>query len=1104
MNSVSTSTLLRRSLAEGSRSASGTSNGLNGNERIAIGIYLALKDDLSSDPTKVLHLLREVESQSQLSDIEARYQRKYGSNLIADLEDDLSPMELDEIKRQCTNFTIEKDTLTGGAREYLETYINRSFGPTSVSRRQLSARIGDDAVCKSILSGQAGDEGKSAEVLGTLLSKMTNDPEKEVSHAQWSSAVRKAYTEVDTLVTPQDGFTKALQHENRLGGLNITSITQPGNSAVKSIIQTPVSIASNNKEGDPVSMILDDDCSSKTLPELADIVNVNIESALALTAPVAAPVGSVMTGGAKRSVQSLVAQLNHLRTANSELMDRYQQLQDDNATSLQKDVIFEQRIANLEADRNDLRREVDDHLLTIQARDAMIKNLEQELESQTQQCQSLKDKEEALSIHARMAEDRAREAEAERDKVLTSNDLIRQEVAAEYEPQIEACNTNISKLLLFIKSSIASLSSREAECRLAIQEHAYDTLFKIFSESRSEATTKSSEKQQYTLQQELENAKARTTDLEIQENQLQATIKALQADLQSAKQAHESALNQLASDHQHSAQQQKELLEGRIKKLSAECDQYRNENTDKSDKIRQLEQQLRVSDDKNRKEEQNNKIASETVDNLSKKLESAEDKTVELRSEVNNLLQKLAEEQAKAKQQELTNASLMQTGSESASKLEQLFQELANKNETNANLQQQLTEQASELETQLQKHREEQQSLKDKIASQQNSKQDQLREELEKELLKAQEELNRNMEMLKDADGKDAKIKQLLQTIEKQARELELLRKQLREVHGAAHVERSLRDLLRAQEDDRETIERQEIKGKKYLERYWRRIEMPFGAEGSLQIKVKGPSKADPEPAVVISEVVPGGAAAKAGVSAGGLIIRVRNPIGNWSVITRSDFLQTIGPRGHVFENVELSLFVVHDEKFIAEWRKRLLEYVKQEDRQKSSGSWLGRMRGKRAGGFSGIKLKMQAPAHLIKEYKLRMETMSEDARRNRYKHIKALGVDKFGATFNAENVFAMQSNPDQWRTLVLAACDKCNVGGSRDMIKQEQGVQIVLLLAESLGSAPPPVTVINEAFSIVDVGSRGEVDFAELTLFIRELFMDVVFRDTFTDPGDH
>ena len=132
------------------------------------------------------------------------------------------------------------------------------------------------------------------------------------------------------------------------------------------------------------------------------------------------------------------------------------------------------------------------------------------------------------------------------------------------------------------------------------------------------------------------------------------------------------------------------------------------------------------------------------------------------------------------------------------------------------------------------------------------------------------------------------------------------------------------------------------------------------------------------------------------------------------------------------------------------------------------------------------------------------MEIMSEDARRNRYKHIKALGVDKFGANFNAENVFAMQSNPDQWRTIVLAACDKCNVAGSKDMIKQQQGVQIVLVLTESLGSAPPPVAVINEAFSIIDVGSRGEVDFGELTLFIRELFMDVVFRDTFVDSGDN
>ena len=194
---------------------------------------------------------------------------------------------------------------------------------------------------------------------------------------------------------------------------------------------------------------------------------------------------------------------------------------------------------------------------------------------------------------------------------------------------------------------------------------------------------------------------------------------------------------------------------------------------------------------------------------------------------------------------------------------------------------------------------------------------------------------------------RDAEIAHLSGLIDKQNVELSLLRQQLRDVHGSAHLQRSRQDIQRQQEHDRDVLERQEVRARMYLERYWRRIETPFGAEGSLQIKVKGPSKLDPEPAVVISEVVKGGVASRAGLLPGHLIIRVRNPVGTWPIFTRGDFLHAIGPRGHAFVGVELSLFVVEDEKFIAEWRKKLFEHVKAEDRMKTTGSWYGKMKTK-------------------------------------------------------------------------------------------------------------------------------------------------------------
>ena len=1054
----STSTLLRRSLAEGgNRSISMSSGGMvHGNEKIATGIRTALKDDLASDVEKVIEILREVDSQAQFGDIESRYHRKYGHELISDLENDLSVIEMEELSNQCTSFIINRPNPSVGALEYLETYIDRSFGPTSVSRQQLSAHISDDAVCKSILAGQAGDDGKSTEVLQTLMSKITREPDKEVSQSQWLSAVRKTYTEVDnTTVSPRNGFEKSLQFEKRMGGLNTSNAT-PGNSIVeKSTMHTPMSLLSHHKDvhGDPISVIMEDDNNNKSLSELADDINNNITSALQLTVLTSPPLSCI--GSAKHAVLELVNRFNQLRVSNSELLESYKHLKHDSDISLGNDVIFEQRINNLEADRNDLRKEIDEHLIVIQSKDENIKSLELELESQKQQCRSLIEVEDALKIHARMAEDRAREAESRRDDMLHSNNEIRDEVVSEFEPQIRERDIALSNINEFLTAELSSLLSREAEHRLAIQDHSYDNLFKIFGDSRSQTATKTSEKQQQKLRKEIETAKERANDLELIENQLKAALQSLEGDLQETKGNHEDAVNQMtkahaeivqnmtdehtgnvqqinrehdeavqqmskkhengikqmsvehedtvqqlskkhdntvkqksrehddfirqisnehegivrqlseehkdkvkniSNEHEGAVQQmsqehlqtenkQKQDLEAKIKRLNNESDDLRK---DRDMKTKQLENLLRESDATRLQEEHGKQQASEAAADLTRQLQSAKADSSNLRSELDFLQKQVSKLENNAKDAEAERASLTENDNATSSRLREAEEQLAEKDEKNTALRQHLDAKTAELESEIQKQQNENKSLAEKLRDCQDDDKSQImKAKLERELKQAQEQLDSNIEKLRDSDGKDNKIKQLLQTIEKQARELELLRKQLRQVYGAAHAERSLHDLVRAQEDDRETIERQQVKGKKYLERYWRRIEMPFGAEGSLQIKVKGPSKTDPEPAVVISEVVPGGAADKAGVTAGGLIIRVRNPIGNWSVITRSDFLQTIGPRGHVFENVELSLFVIHDEKFIAEWRKRLLEYVKQEDRQKSSGSWIGRMRGK-------------------------------------------------------------------------------------------------------------------------------------------------------------
>ncbi|KAJ9453648.1 Flagellar attachment zone protein 1 [Diplonema papillatum] len=452
-----------------------------------------------------------------------------------------------------------------------------------------------------------------------------------------------------------------------------------------------------------------------------------------------------------------------------------------------------------------------------------------------------------------------------------------------------------------------------------------------------------------------------------------------------------------------------------------------------------------------------------------------------------------AQSSAKGKEVDKLNTLLHENASKSEALAAEIRQEKAKRAKAEA--------EKTRLDKELAKARSQLQSKPD------TAEHERERAELELRIIELENEAARNDEYAAMLREREAQIAALQAVIEKQNEELELLRRQLLEVYGNRNAEKTLLEIMRSQDMDREAIAKQEERARKFLDRHWRRIERPFGTEGSLQIKVKGPSKNDPEPAVVVSEVVHDGAAARAGIRAGMLILQVRNPIGTWNIVTRGDFLQAIGPRGHAFENVEISLFVVTDEKFIAEWKKKLLDYTKTEDRRKTSGSWLARSRvskkGRGVGGMSGINMKMTPPPHAIREFVVRMDRMSEDARRNRIKHITDLGVPKFGPGFNAENVFAMQSCPEIWRTLVLTACDQCNIKGSGDVIPRSHAVPIVQTLADKLGSTPPPSDAIREAFDIVDLESIGEIDFAELTIFMRELFMDVVFRDTFNSCED-
>eukprot|EP01063_Lacrimia_lanifica_P019497 TRINITY_DN2682_c0_g1_i1.p1 TRINITY_DN2682_c0_g1~~TRINITY_DN2682_c0_g1_i1.p1 ORF type:complete len:1219 (+),score=289.46 TRINITY_DN2682_c0_g1_i1:124-3657(+) len=366
----------------------------------------------------------------------------------------------------------------------------------------------------------------------------------------------------------------------------------------------------------------------------------------------------------------------------------------------------------------------------------------------------------------------------------------------------------------------------------------------------------------------------------------------------------------------------------------------------------------------------------------------------------------------------------------------------------------------------------------------------------EKKIAGLNEDVNRLSRELKAREG-DPKLERLQRLCDRQKKELDLLRQQLRQVYASANLERGLLSIQLQQDHNRAVVENQQQHCAKVLQRHWRRIQMPFGKEGSLGIKIRGPGKGDIESPVIVADLHKDTASYKAGLRPDALIVRVDNAVGTWPVVTRSDFLKAIGPQGHVFEGVEITIRYVTDKKWVDEWRKKLAEHFRSNKRVGSVLQKIGDDKNQLVSGSSFVKRKKlmcSPPSHLVREIKVKVDPMSEDAKRNRLKHTREMGEKLFGSQFHPENVFAMQSHPEMWRSLVLSACEQCGTT-ARQMIPTKEAVSVVDRLAIFLGCEAPTAEASHEALTLMADDASG-ISFTELTLVCREIFMDIVFRD--------
>eukprot|EP01062_Namystynia_karyoxenos_P004247 TRINITY_DN1149_c0_g2_i1.p1 TRINITY_DN1149_c0_g2~~TRINITY_DN1149_c0_g2_i1.p1 ORF type:complete len:1493 (+),score=418.02 TRINITY_DN1149_c0_g2_i1:126-4481(+) len=241
----------------------------------------------------------------------------------------------------------------------------------------------------------------------------------------------------------------------------------------------------------------------------------------------------------------------------------------------------------------------------------------------------------------------------------------------------------------------------------------------------------------------------------------------------------------------------------------------------------------------------------------------------------------------------------------------------------------------------------------------------------------------------------------------------------------------------------RMAIAAEQLRQLRRMRRMLLRLEKPFGLAGSLGLGCVSNGLR-----VSVSEVTPGGPAARGLVSVGDVIVAVRNPKGLFPVRTKREMLAAIGPEGHVFKGVTVGLVL-------------------------------------RGRGFGGAD----------QEVRIEVGKNSDGARAHRLRVLAAAKRPLFGAGFNAAAVYDLCCDPERCRGLLrvaFAVADTADTG----RVTQAQWVTCCSCLAQELGCPVPALSRVVDVFAEADTDKVGALEFDRLFLYLRELFLEVIFGD--------
>eukprot|EP01062_Namystynia_karyoxenos_P021017 TRINITY_DN17969_c0_g1_i1.p1 TRINITY_DN17969_c0_g1~~TRINITY_DN17969_c0_g1_i1.p1 ORF type:complete len:1029 (+),score=352.05 TRINITY_DN17969_c0_g1_i1:262-3087(+) len=199
---------------------------------------------------------------------------------------------------------------------------------------------------------------------------------------------------------------------------------------------------------------------------------------------------------------------------------------------------------------------------------------------------------------------------------------------------------------------------------------------------------------------------------------------------------------------------------------------------------------------------------------------------------------------------------------------------------------------------------------------------------------------------------------------------------------------------------------------------------------------------------VVIKRVVGGGAAEAAGLLAGDKVIAVRNPRMHADINSQADLLDQVGPLGHVFEGVNVTLTVL---------RK----------------------------GSSGAEQAMDVT--------FQMGPINPAVKESRCRHLERTFRPVFGPAFDPVAAYDLEHDPDRCRETLKQVFDECDDDGSGSLELTEIR-NVVSRVAKRLGVPEPPQQQVSLAMKEADIDGSGDLEFEEFFYYLRDLFMDVIY----------